>query len=124
MATAKEIIDSFTADYPGKNIISLPEDDPTEIICEIDPTPEHAEYNVAIAAIKASAPHFHKLAEEIYEVLEGELTLQIGDDTIHLEPGESHTIKPGIIHSAKGDFTLVQVTSRPGWTQEDHILAI
>jgi len=123
MATAKEIIDRFNTDYPGKNIIALPEDAPTEIICEIDSTSEHAEYNIAIAAIKESAPHYHKRAEETYEVLEGELTLRVGDDTIRLKPGESHAIKPGIIHSAKGNFTLVQVTSRPGWTQEDHILA-
>ena len=123
MATAQEIIDRFATDYPDKDVIALPEDEPTEIICEVDPTSEHPEYNVAIAAIEESAPHFHKRAEETYEVLEDELTLQVGDDTIHLKPGESHTIKPGIIHSALGNFTLVRVTSLPGWTQEDHILA-
>ena len=123
MTTAQEIIDRFTADYPGKNIIVLPEEDPTEIICEVDPTTEHREYNVAIAAIKTSIPHFHRDAVETYEVLEGELTLNVGDETIVLHAGESHTIEPPVIHSALGNFTLVQVTSRPGWTPEDHILA-
>lgn len=120
--TADDIIKKFKTDYPGKNIVALPEDSPTEIICEVDPTSEHPEVNVAIAAIKASTPHYHHKATEVYEVLQGELELTVDGTQTTLYEGDTHTIQPGQVHSATGNFTLVRVTSRPGWTIEDHIL--
>ncbi len=121
--TADEIIKKLKDDYPGKEIIRLPEDNPTEIICELEPTREHTEYSVAIAAINSSLPHYHKLATEEYEVLDGELELSIENTIVVLEKGENHTVNPGQLHSATGKFTLVRVTSKPGWTSDDHILS-
>lgn len=112
--TAKEVIEYFHAAYPGKNIIALPEDAPTEIICEIDPSSEHLGRSMAVAAIKASAPHYHKRAVETYKVLRGELRLFVDDLQFVLGEGDTHTIEPGRVHRAEGDFTLVEVGSEPG----------
>lgn len=120
--TAQEAINYFKRTYPGKNIVCLPEDDPSEIICEIEPSSEHPDYNVAVAAIKQSVPHYHHKATEEYEVLEGELELVVDGESIKLKQGDTYVIKPPAVHSAKGDFTLVRVSSKPGWTPDDHIL--
>jgi mannose-6-phosphate isomerase-like protein (cupin superfamily) len=119
--TAQEIIEYFKKTYPDKNILALPEDNPTEVICEIDPTTDHPNYDVAIAAIKESEPHFHLQSIEVYEVLDGELELSVGDKIIKLNKGDKYIINPPLVHSAKGNFTLVKATSKPGWTPEDHI---
>lgn len=120
--TAKETIDYFQEQYSGKNVIELPPGKPTEIICELEPSSEHPEYSIAVAAISSSKPHYHKKATEFYEVVRGGLILMVDDKSIKLNVGDIYTVKPQQIHHAKGNFTLVKVTSRPGWTSDDHIL--
>lgn len=118
----RQIVEKLTIEYPGKNIICLPEENPQEIICEVDPTPIHPKYNIAIAVIDKSMPHYHLKVKETYKVLEGELTLVI-DDTSHvLKKGESFVVEPGQVHYAIGDSTWIECKSEPGWTAEDHIL--
>ena len=120
--TEKEIINYFQEQYPGKNVVKLPSDKPTEIICELEPSSEHPEHSIAIAAISLSKPHYHRRTTELYELISGKLTLAVNDKSIELNPGDTYTVSPQQIHSAKGDFTLVKVTSRPGWTPDDHVL--
>ncbi|OGV96651.1 hypothetical protein A2W24_01665 [Microgenomates group bacterium RBG_16_45_19] len=108
--------------FPGEKIFRNDEKQPTEIICEIEPTSEHPEYSVAVAVIDRSAPHFHHKTEEVYEVLKGELDLYIDGKQLKLKKGEKYTIKPGIKHCAVGQETWIKVTARPGWKIEDHIL--
>lgn len=120
--TAKDVITYFENNYPGRNIVSLPAENPTEIICEIDPTSEHPEHNTAIAAIKRSEPHYHKEATEYYKIIKGTLTLYVDGREIVLNEGSEYTIKPKSIHYATGDFAIVEVKSSPGWTSGDHIL--
>lgn len=69
----KKIIAQLKSQYPGKDIIQLPPENPVEIICEVDPTSEHPEKSVAIAVIESSYPHFHRNSEETYKVLKGKL---------------------------------------------------
>lgn len=118
-----DVIEYFHNNYPDKTTVVLPRNNPTEIICEIDPTSLHPEYNRAIAAIKKSQPHYHRFSVETYKVIKGQLKLTIDGKTYTLEEGDEHVIEPNLIHFAEGDFTLVQVDSRPGWTPNDHILA-
>ena len=119
---AQNIIDSFKKTFPGKRIVCIPEHNPSEIICEIDPSSLHPSYSKAFAAIKRSRPHYHKIARETYKVKEGVLKLHIDSDTLTLMPGESHTVLPLQVHFAEGDFTIVDVYSEYGWTPEDHYL--
>lgn len=117
-----QIIKNLQAQYPRKTIIKNNEHNPTEIICEIRPMKAHPEYSVAIAFIDASLPHYHKKTFETYEILEGELLLVVSGIEHRLKRGETFLIHPLSVHSAKGNETKVKVTSKPGWTVEDHIL--
>ncbi len=120
--TQLEALDYFSEHHPGCNVVLIPAENPTEIICEIDPAHDHTEYSVAIAAILESVPHYHALSTETYKVLRGNLTLHVDDEIIRLSQDDSYTIKPGQIHFSQGDFSLVEVRSEPGWTNDDHII--
>lgn len=120
--TSDEVISYFKQEYPGKNIVMIPEDDPTELLCEIEPSAEHADYSVAIAAIKESKAHFHNIATETYELIKGSVELFIDGKGCVLRVGEKVTILPSQTHYAVGNFGLVKVSSRPGWTVDDHII--
>jgi len=116
------IIQQLKKQYPDKKIIKNYNDHPTEIICEIEPSEKHPDYSIAIAVIDQSFPHYHNKTIEIYEILKGELILTQNNQETLLKKGDKITIKPKVIHSAKGKETWVKTISYPGWKFEDHIL--
>jgi mannose-6-phosphate isomerase-like protein (cupin superfamily) len=116
-----QIILELQAQYPNQAIIKNNEDNPTEILCEIEPTSDHPDYSIAIAVIDKIVPHFHQITEETYEVIQGVLTLTVNDQNHTLYPGDAYTIKPGEHHQARGNETWIKVTSHPGWTTNDHL---
>lgn len=118
----QKVIREFQQQFPSKRIIKNNDVNPTEIICEIDPTEEHNHYDVAIAIIDKSIKHYHKKTTEIYKVIKGTLRVYIDDQLYLLKENEEIMIKPGRIHWAQGNETWVETTSYPGWTKEDHIL--
>jgi len=119
---SKKVIRELSQEYPGKKIIKNDEQNPTEIICEIDPATNHPEKSLAVAVIDKIKPHYHKKTTEIYEVLRGKLTINKGGENCELEKGDKLTIEPGEIHSAIGNEAWIKAYSEPGWTSEDHIL--
>ncbi|MCU0501949.1 MAG: cupin domain-containing protein [Anaerolineae bacterium] len=44
-------------------------------------------------------PHWHKVTTEIFYVLEGVLTLRVGDETIQAGPGSYAYVPPGTVHA-------------------------
>lgn len=118
---SKEVVGELEERYPGKNIILIPPANPTEIICELEPTGDHPEHSVAIAVVDESARHYNDETEE-YHVIKGRLVLIIAGVEYKLEEGDKRVIRPGFVHSAKADAAWVQVTTRPGWTPEGHHL--
>jgi len=118
----KAILDELSVKYPGKTIIKNSEENPTEILCEVEPASEHPDYSLAISVIDKSVPHVHKKLTEVYKVIKGKLELHVDSDVIKLAEGEVYTIKPGQIHWAKGNETWIECNSKPGWTAEDHVL--
>lgn len=118
----KRVLYALNGMLPGKKILLLPEKNPKEIICEVEPTENHPEYSVAIAIIDTSAPHVHYNSTERYEVIRGTITLYINDVPHLLKEGQKIKVKPGQIHYAVGDETWVKVTSTPGWIPKDHML--
>ena len=48
---AESIVEEFKQRFPGRNIVMLPAENPTEIICEIEPTEEHPDYSIALAVV-------------------------------------------------------------------------
>lgn len=117
-----QVISQLQNKYPGSKIISLPKDNPTEILCEVDPTTNHADYSVAVSVIDKTDLHSHNKTTETYKILEGELDLFIDGVKHHLRKGDSLIIKPHTHHSAIGNETWIECRSEPGWTLEDHIL--
>ena len=118
----KKILNELRKKYPKANIVLNDQQNPTEIICEIEPTSKHSDYDIAIAVIDKSIPHYHKKTTEEYEVIKGKLVLTVGNKKIILKKGDKFVIKPNTIHFGKGQETWVKTTSKPGWTQEDHLL--
>ena len=110
--------------YPEAQVFAFPDEEaPTEVICEFEPTRQHPEYSIAAAIIEESAPHHHKVTTEMYQVLDGLLDLHIGSRVVRLARGQTEVIQSGVTHWAEStQQAWVRVTSRPGWTKEDHIL--
>lgn len=122
--TLQEVTAYFDKNYPNARIIEIPEGNPLEIICEIDPSEQHPNYSVALAAISASKRHKHATATEAYEVISGTLLMEVDGSFNTLYEREKITVRPGQVHAATStvDYALVKVTSQPGWTEADHIL--
>lgn len=119
---SQKIVSELKQKYPDKHIVQIPPENPTEILCEIDPSSQHSDYSIVIAVIDQSRPHYHKQSTEHYEVLQGDLVLTVNGKDYPLNVGQQMTIPPNQIHWANGKSTWVKVTSRPGWTIQDHIL--
>ncbi len=113
----EKVIEKLKSEYPGKNIVQNFPENPTEIVCEIEP-----EKGVAVAVIDRSEPHHHTKTTESYRVISGMLTLYIDGSEKELEKGDEFEVYPGEVHFAIGDETWVEVTSTPPWTADDHNL--
>jgi len=119
---SKRAIEELKKKYPGKKIIKNDEGNPTEILCEIEPSSEHSEYSMAVSIIDKSIPHSHKKTKETYKVIKGTLKVYKDDKEFILNEGDELVINPGETHWAKGNETWVECYSEPGWIFEDHIL--
>lgn len=117
----KKITSALKKEYPGKNIIPNHKTNPTEIICEIDPSSKHPAYSSAIAVIDQTSPHYHERSAEIYYVLKGKLELMVEGARYSLNEDQYRVIPPGKVHFAKGKATWVLVYSEPGWQLSDSL---
>lgn len=118
----QKVIRELESKYPNKNIVRLPNDNPTEIICEIEPSSGHPKWSKAIAVIDESISHFHIKSTEEYTILKGTLTITKEGKNYNIPEGQSFIIYPMEKHSAKGDSVWAEVTSTPGWNSDDHII--
>lgn len=116
---SQKVTSELRRQYPGKNIILNPPEDPTEIICEIEPGSLTPERSVAVAVMDKNINHVHRAAKEVYEVLKGILEVNKEGRTYILQEGQKIEIKPGEAHTAKGKETWVKVTSIPAWSPDD-----
>ena len=98
---------------------------PGETIYEIITKEDGLSFGLAIADIMQSEAHRHDSITEIYSVLEGEIELAVNGHTKILVCGDSDTIRPGTIHSARSltdQQARVSVISIPPWNPGDHHL--
>jgi mannose-6-phosphate isomerase-like protein (cupin superfamily) len=103
--------------YPDAFIFLNDQENPTEIIAEVDP-----KNGFAVAVIDSSYPHHHNFTYEKYVVKRGSLKVIIDGKSHVLNAGDEIEIKPGQVHSATGNETWIEVTTTPPWTAEDQIL--
>jgi quercetin dioxygenase-like cupin family protein len=79
-------------------------------------TPELSIIEETMPAGTREIPHYHRLARQFFYVIEGELTLEIEQQTITLHIGEGLEIAPGEVHKAinrSSAATRFLVTSQP-----------
>lgn len=55
--------------------------------------------NTAPPRFSGPGPHFHKVVTEIFVILEGEMTLTVGEQTRTVGPGGYAYIPPGTVHT-------------------------
>lgn len=118
----EKIVRKLQQKYPKGKIICLPEENPTEIICELDAAENNPQKSIAISIIDKSLPHVHKKITKIYKVIEGSLKVHLHAKIVELQKGDIITIVPNTIHWAEGNETWIEVVATPRWTNEDHIL--
>jgi len=118
----QELLKSLRQEFPGRNIVCIPPEEPKEIIVELDRDESSGQ---AVALIKRSEPHLHRRMMEQYVIEEGKLLLCVNGNLSEMIKGDQVTIMPGLVHHAVSltkDFVRVRVTSWPPWSLEDHIL--
>ena len=62
-----------------------------------------------VTHIQDSTCHYHKATTEIYHILEGEGTLEVGSERVALTPGMTVLIEKGTPHRGYGDFKTIVV---------------
>lgn len=123
-AVANKIVKALKAEFPGKKIICLPENESTEIICEIA---RDDRQSIAICYIEQSQAHVHARTTEVYIVESGCLHIVIDGEEHMYVTGDILIIKPGQVHYAYviGDTNpvpRVKVIASPPWSPDDHHL--
>jgi mannose-6-phosphate isomerase-like protein (cupin superfamily) len=117
------LLDSLHQEFPHRNIVCIPPEEPEEIIVELDRAPSRG---TALALIRRSKLHMHYRTTETYIVENGTLILFVGGERRVLRPGDRFIITPNRLHHAvseDGKFARVLITSEPPWSSEDHVLA-
>jgi mannose-6-phosphate isomerase-like protein (cupin superfamily) len=72
-----------------------------------------------------TTPHYHPKTEELYYILEGTGSMQIGEDVREVGPGDAIAIPPGATHQIEnsGDIRLKFLCCcAPGYEHEDTVL--
>ena len=73
----------------------------------------------------STIPHRHLKTEEIYYILEGRGSMQVGDETQAVGPGDAIAIPPGSLHRITNtDAVLLKFLCccAPGYEHDDTIL--
>ena len=84
--------------------------------------PNHSLARIVIPPGKSSEPHYHKVSQETYFILEGEGRMSVGGKEFNIKPGQACHIEPEEIHQIKNQreenlvFLAVCV---PPWVPED-----
>src|SRR5262245_44373841 len=82
---------------------------------------DHAAAFAHLVRIDDASAHYHKLATEIYYVVEGTGTMRLDGEEIPLRVGTCVEVKPGVVHAARGGV-LVLVIGIPEISDADTYL--
>lgn len=116
-----KIVSELKRQYPGRNIIVNDPENPTEIICEVEPASWDPERSVSIVVFNGKIKHPHSFRKEKYEVIKGILEMTKEGKTFYLSEGQKIEIRMDEFHMAKGRDTWVKVTSEPAWAPEAYV---
>jgi mannose-6-phosphate isomerase-like protein (cupin superfamily) len=82
----------------------------------------HSLARIIVPPGKSSHPHFHKVSQETYFILEGEGQMRVDDNEFSIHTGQACHIEPGEVHqiSNPGDKDLVFLAvCVPPWVPDD-----
>jgi mannose-6-phosphate isomerase-like protein (cupin superfamily) len=74
---------------------------------------------------RATIPHHHAVAEEIYYMLSGTGSMTLGDESRPVGPGDAIAIPPGVRHTIRntgGDELVFLCCCAPGYEHGDTFL--
>ena len=75
--------------------------------------------NVIAAGFPGPPPHRHEKLHDMFYVLDGTLTMRLGDETLEAEPGTFVCVPPGVIHSFRNageePVRFLNITTPSGW---------
>ena len=57
--------------------------------------------------------HYHEVASEYYYILSGAGEIELGEETLAVEPGDAVYIPPGVRHALRGSFEIINVVAPP-----------
>ena len=77
------------------------------------PAADGCPVNVHITHITDSRKHYHRDCTEVYYILEGQGTLELGEESFALRPGALAYIPAGVAHRGYGDFRALIVGLPP-----------
>jgi mannose-6-phosphate isomerase-like protein (cupin superfamily) len=109
--------------YPGLPITKRPEVNPQEVLVELPSSV--IMHGTAIVLIRQSAPHYHLRKTQVYEVLDGTLSLCADELETVLHQGDIYIVRSGLPHSAKSleeKAVKVKVTSFPNDPTDHHLV--
>jgi mannose-6-phosphate isomerase-like protein (cupin superfamily) len=79
--------------------------------------------NLHVTHIRDSVKHYHRDCTEVYYVLAGSGSMELGDDLVELRPGVTVLIEPGTPHRAFGDLETI-VFGVPAWRHTDEFYVV
>jgi mannose-6-phosphate isomerase-like protein (cupin superfamily) len=77
--------------------------------------------NLHVTTIHDAQLHYHERCTEFYYVLDGAGAMQIGEETVEVNPGTALLIPPGTPHRGWGGFTTI-VFGVPAWDEADEVI--
>ncbi|MFQ3577795.1 MAG: cupin domain-containing protein [Verrucomicrobiia bacterium] len=77
----------------------------------------------SLVAGQHTAPHFHRVSEEFYFILEGSGTVMVADEVKQVGVGDAILIPPGTVHTIKAACDLrFLCCCAPPYSHEDTVL--
>jgi mannose-6-phosphate isomerase-like protein (cupin superfamily) len=74
---------------------------------------------VVAAAFPGPPPHFHERLHDMFYVLDGTLTMRLGDETTELPTGSFVCVPPGVVHTFSNPYKtavrFLNFTTPAGW---------
>lgn len=88
---------------------------------------EFTELLVELAPRGGNEPHYHTSITESFTALDGQLGVEIGSESRLLDPGQSATIRPGIVHrffNPTDQVVRFKGEARPGRVEQEQFVQI
>jgi quercetin dioxygenase-like cupin family protein len=88
---------------------------------------ERSLVEIEVAPGGGNPPHYHRAFTEHFEVIDGELNVQVGQEIRTLGPGARASVPPGTVHrffNTTATPTTFRVDVRPGHTGFEQMLMI